>query len=248
LKGRVAVVTGGASGMGLSIAEHLVARGHRVAVLDLDEEAALRAAKTLRERGANAIGCAVDVSDRSRVDTALGEARGELGPIEIMITSAAIAPFQSFAEITLESWERVLAVNLTGTFHCVQAALPDMVAGGWGRVVTVASSAAQIATPNHAHYAASKGGVVTLTRAVALEYAKSGITANVIAPHMIDTPMFRNARAEVGDPTGDGGASRIPVGRLGNGDDIAAACMYLCSEEADYITGQTFGVNGGAIP
>jgi NAD(P)-dependent dehydrogenase (short-subunit alcohol dehydrogenase family) len=234
--------------MGWSIAGQLTQRGHRVAVLDVNGEAALGVAETLCATGAKALGCAVDVSDRAAVDAALREVRAELGPIEIMITSAAIAPFHPFDEITLESWERVLVVNLTGTFHCLQAAIPDMVAGGWGRVVTIASSAAQIATPHHAHYAASKGGVVTLTRAVALEYARSGITANVIAPHMIDTPMFRQARAEVGDPTGDGGAGRIPVGRLGTGDDIAAACTYLCSEEASFITGQTFGVNGGAIP
>jgi len=234
--------------MGWSTVEQLAERGHGVAVLDINEEAAMQAAATLREARAKAMGCAVDVSDRAAVDGALGEVRAELGPIEIMITSAAIAPFHSFGEITPDSWQRVIGVNLTGTFHCLQAAIPDMVAAGWGRIVTIASSAAQIPTPNHAHYAASKGGVVTLTRAVAYEYAKSGITANVIAPHMIDTPMFRQARAEVGDRTGDGGASRIPVGRLGTGDDIAATCMYLCSDDAGFITGQTFGVNGGAIP
>ncbi|MDT3445767.1 MULTISPECIES: SDR family NAD(P)-dependent oxidoreductase [unclassified Pseudofrankia] len=245
---RVAVVTGGASGMGLSICEQLARRGDRVAVLDVNEDAAARAAEKLRATGAAATACAVDVADRASVDKALAQVRNELGPLEIMVTSAAIAPFAPFAELTLQAWERVLAVNLTGTFHCLQAAIPDMAAAGWGRLVTIASSAAQIATPNHAHYAASKGGVVTLTRAVALEYARQGITANVIAPHMIDTPMFRQSRAEVGDPTGDGGASRIPLGRLGNGDDIAASCLYLVSDEADYITGQVFGVNGGAIP
>lgn len=246
--GRVAVVTGGASGMGRSICGQLAQRGHRVAVLDVNGDAADQVIGEMQGRGGAAMSCAVDVSDRAAVEEALTLVRRELGPIEIMVTSAAIAPFAPFADITLESWERVLAVNLTGTFHCVQAAIPDMVVAGWGRVVTIASSAAQVATPNHAHYAASKGAVVTLTRAVAGEYAHLGITANVILPHMIDTPMFRRARAEVGDPTGDGGASRIPVGRLGTGDDIAAACAYLCSEEASYITGQTFGVNGGAIP
>jgi NAD(P)-dependent dehydrogenase (short-subunit alcohol dehydrogenase family) len=234
--------------MGLSICEHLARRGDRVAVLDVNGDASERAAEKLRAAGANALGRAVDVSDRAAVEKALAEVHGELGPVEIMVTSAAVAPFDPFMEITLEAWDRVLAVNLTGTFHCVQAAIPDMVAAGWGRIVTITSSAAQIATPNHAHYAASKGGVVTLTRAVALEYARLGITANTVAPHMIDTPMFRQARAEVGDPTGDGGASRIPLGRLGTGDDIAATCLYLCSEEASYITGQVYGVNGGAVP
>ncbi|MGF7238632.1 MAG: SDR family NAD(P)-dependent oxidoreductase [Frankia sp.] len=245
---RVAVVTGGGSGMGVSICEHLARRGDHLAVLDVNEDAAQEVSKNLRERGTRATACAVDVSDRAAVEEALAKVRSEFGPIGIMVTSAAIAPFQPFTEITLGAWGRVLAVNLTGTFHCLQAAIPDMVATGWGRIVTITSSAAQIMTPNHAHYAASKGGVVTLTRAVAFEYARLGITANSIAPHIIDTPMFRQARAEVGDPTGDGGASHIPVGRLGTGDDIAAACLYLCSEEASYITGQLFGVNGGAVP
>jgi 2-hydroxycyclohexanecarboxyl-CoA dehydrogenase len=246
--GRVAVVTGGGSGMGWSISEQLSQRGHRVAVFDVNAEAAQRAAEELRAKGRDAIGCAVDVSDRPSVDDGLARGRGEFGPVEIMVTSADIAPFHSFTEIPLDEWDRVLAVNLTGTFHCLQAAIPDMVAGGWGRIVTISSSAAQIMTPNHAHYVASKGGVITMTRAVSFEYAKAGITVNVICPHMIDTPMFRQARGVVGDPDGQGGASRIPVGRLGIGDDIAAACMYLCSEEAGYITGQTFGVNGGAVP
>lgn len=245
---RVAVVTGGASGMGWSIAEQLARLGHRVAIVDVDGEAAAGAAESLRRAGATALGWAADVSDRGAVDAVLGDVRDELGPIGIVVTSAAIAPFRGFLDITPEQWNRVLGVNLDGTFHCLQAAIPDMVELGWGRIVTIASSAAQIPTPNHAHYAASKGGVVTLTRAVAYEFARMGITANVIAPHMIDTPMFRKARAEVGDPTGDGGASRIPVGRLGTGEDIAATCMYLCSDGAEYITGQTFGVNGGALP
>ncbi|ABW14074.1 short-chain dehydrogenase [Parafrankia soli] len=233
--------------MGFSICEHLARRGDRVAVLDVNGDAAQQAVKKLRGRGAQAMACAVDVSDRAAVEDALAQVRGELGPIEIMVTSAAIAPFDPFTEISLDSWERVLAVNLTGTFHCLQAAIPDMVAAGWGRIVTITSSAAQIMTSNHAHYVASKGGVVALTRAVSFEYARQGITVNTIAPHIIDTPMLRQARAELGDPTGDGGASHIPVGRLGTGDDIAAACLYLCSEEASYITGQLFGVNGGAV-
>ncbi len=233
--------------MGLSICEHLARRGDRVAVLDLNGDAARQAARNLRGRGAQAMACAVDVSDRAAVEDALAQVRGELGPVEVMVTSAAISPFHPFAEIPPDSWDRVLAVNLTGTFHCLQAAIPDMAAAGWGRIVTITSSAAQIMSSNHAHYVASKGGVVALTRAVSFEYARQGITVNTIAPHIIDTPMLRRARAERGDPTGDGGASHIPVGRLGTGDDIAAACLYLCSEEAGYITGQLFGVNGGAV-
>lgn len=245
--GRVAVVTGGAVGIGQSICAHLARRGDRVAVLDINGDAAERVADQLRAEGGQAIACPVDVADRAAVDKALAEVRGAFGPVEIMVTSAADASrWEPFADISLESWEHMLAVNLTGTFHCLQAALPDMVAAGWGRIVTISSSAAQIATPNHAHYTASKGGVVALTRAVAYEYARRGITVNCIAPHIIDTPSMRLGREAHGRPADD--TSGIPVGRLGTGDDMAAACLYLCSPEAGFITGQLFGVNGGAIP
>lgn len=246
---RVAVVTGGASGMGLSMCEHFARRGDRVGVLDVNEEGASAAAEQLRATGAQAIGCAVDVADRAAVDEAMAQVREALGPIEILVTAAAISRFEDFTEISLESWQQVLAVNLTGTFHCVQAAIPDMVAAKWGRIVTISSSAAQVGTPRHAHYAASKGGIVALTRALATDYARLGITVNDIAPHFIDTPMFRESMHSLyGERTGDMGESRLPVGRLGTGDDIAATCMYLCSDEASFITGQLYGVNGGAIP
>jgi 2-hydroxycyclohexanecarboxyl-CoA dehydrogenase len=244
---RVAVVTGAASGMGLAICRHLADRGHRIALLDIDEPGAQRAARELRDRGARALGCGVDVSDRASVDAALHKVRGELGPVEIMVTSAGVAAFERFTDITLESWNRMLAVNLTGTFHCLQAAIPDMVAARWGRIVTISSSSAQAGAPRMAHYAASKGGVVALTKTLAREYGPLGITVNNIPPSGIDTPMSRQAQAEGNLPADDVLASRIPVGRLGTPDDIAAACAFLCSEEAGYITGQVIGVNGGTV-
>lgn len=245
---RVAVATGGASGMGFSICRHLADRGHRVAVLDLNGDAAQRAAEELHARGAQAMACAVDVSDRKAVDEALGRVRSELGPVEIMVTSAGISGFVTFTDITLEAWNRMIAVNLTGTFHCLQAAIPDMVAARWGRIVTIASSSAQTGAPRMAHYASSKGGVIALTRALAREYAPFGITVNTIPPCSVDTPMSQHFQATGDLPRNEILASRIPVGRLGTGDDIAAACAFLCSEEASYITGQVIGVNGGAVP
>lgn len=246
--GRVAVVTGGASGIGLSICSHLADRGHRIAVLDLDGDAAQRAAEALRARGAQAMASAVDVSDRKVVDEVLGKVRSELGPVEIMVTSAGISGFVTFTDITLEAWNRMIAVNLTGTFLCLQAAIPDMVAARWGRIVTIASSSAQTGAPRMAHYASSKGGVIALTRALAREYAPVGITVNTIPPCSVETPMSHQFQ-DTGDlPSNQVMASRIPVGRLGTGDDIAAACAFLCSEEASYITGQVIGVNGGAVP
>jgi len=243
---RVAVVTGGASGMGRSICHNLARRENAIAVVDSNAEAAETVAKELRENGARAVACRADVSDRAQVDDAMQTVRRELGPVGILVTSAGVAKFEPFADITLESWNRVLAINLTGTFHCVQAALPDMVDAKWGRVVLISSSSAQRGAPRMAHYASSKGGVIALARTLALEYAASGITVNNIAPSSIDTPMVDQWRVSGAIGSSDAMARNIPVGRVGTGDDVAAACAFLCSEEASYITGQTVSVNGGS--
>ena len=244
---RVAVVTGGASGMGRSIGQHLTRQGHRVAVLDVDRGGAETTADGLRRDGADAMAGQVDVSDRGAVDRAFDEVRAQLGPIEILVTSAAVSGFVPFEEITLEDWEHTIAVNLTGTFSCLQAAIPDMVAAGWGRIVTVSSAAGQTGSRRQGHYSASKGGVIALTKTVALEYASRGITANTVPPFIVDTPMLRAAQAAKHLPNADVLARMVPAGRLGTGDDIGATCAFLCSDAAGYITGQVIGVNGGAV-
>jgi 2-hydroxycyclohexanecarboxyl-CoA dehydrogenase len=246
-KGRVAVVTGAASGMGLAIARHLAARGDRVGLLDLQGEAARQAAEGLREAGAHAIAAEVDVTDRGAIDAALDKVRAELGPIEIVVTSAGLDAFERFTDITAESWERILAINLTGTFHCLQAAVPDMLASRWGRMVTISSSSAQSGAPRMAHYVAAKAGVIGLTKALALDLARKGITVNTITPGMIDTPMLRGAEADGAIFGLDELAARIPVGRIGTREEIAATCGFLCSDEAGFITGQVVGVNGGMV-
>jgi 2-hydroxycyclohexanecarboxyl-CoA dehydrogenase len=242
---RVAVVTGAASGIGLAIGQRLARIGHRVALADLDGDAAARAADDLRRAGSEAIAVAVDVTDRAAVDDAMTKVRGELGPIEISVTSAGFDEFESFTDITTTAWEHMLAVNLTGTFHCVQATIPDMLAAQWGRIVTISSSSAQSGAARMAHYVASKGGVIGLTKALAIEYAPNGITVNTIPPGFIDTPMARRAEARGDLPSIDAVAARTPVRRAGTPEDIAAACAFVCSEEAGYITGQAIGVNGG---
>jgi NAD(P)-dependent dehydrogenase (short-subunit alcohol dehydrogenase family) len=244
---RVAVVTGGASGLGRSICERLAHHDRKVAVLDLDGNAAEQTAGALRDRGAQAIAGQVDVSDRDTVNKAFNEVRAAFGPIEILVTSAAVSGFVRFDAITPENWQRTIAVNLTGTFHCIQAAVPDMTAAGWGRVVTISSAAGQTGSPRQAHYSASKGGVIALTKAIALEYAANGITANTIPPFTVDTPMLRAAQDAKHLPKTEVLARMVPAGRLGTGDDIAAACAFLCSEDASYITGQVIAVNGGAV-
>ena len=244
---RVAVVTGAASGMGLAIGRRFAARGDRVALLDLRGDAVTRAAEGLREAGARAIAAEVDVTDRGMVDGALEKVRAELGPVEIMVTSAGLDAFESFTDITAESWEKVLAVNLTGTFHCLQAAVPDMLAARWGRIVTISSSSAQSGAVRMAHYVASKGGVIALTKALALELAPRGITVNNIPPGLIDTPMARRAEAAGDLANLEKIAARIPLRRAGTPDDGAAICAFLCSEEGGYITGQVIGVSGGMV-
>jgi 2-hydroxycyclohexanecarboxyl-CoA dehydrogenase len=242
---RVAVVTGGASGIGLGICRQLAADGHPVAVLDRQSTAAEAAASELRGGGAKAIAVEVDVADRAEVESGFAQVRSELGPVTILVTSAGVESFTPLLEITPASWDRILAVNLTGTFSCVQAAVPDMLAAGWGRIVTIASSSAQSGAPHMAHYVASKGGVISLTKALAVELARRGITANAIAPSLVDTPMARAAEAKGDFPGVDVIAPMVPVGRAGMPADIAAACSFLCSEGGGYVTGQVLGVNGG---
>jgi 2-hydroxycyclohexanecarboxyl-CoA dehydrogenase len=242
---RVAVVTGAGSGMGLAIAEHLAARGDQVAVLDLNGDAAAAAAKDIEAAGGQAIGVAANVADRAAVDAALDQVRKDFGPIGIMVTSAGLDEFTPFTELTTEAWQRMLDVNLTGTFHCLQSAIPDMLANSWGRIVTISSSSAQSGAKKMAHYVASKAGVIGLTKALALEFAPHGITVNTIPPGFIETPMVHRAEAKGDLPDISLIAKQTPVRRAGTPDDIAAACTFLCSEEAGYITGQALNVNGG---
>jgi NAD(P)-dependent dehydrogenase (short-subunit alcohol dehydrogenase family) len=239
------VVTGAASGIGLGVARQFASDGHRVALFDRNGEGAEAAAAQLRAEGAEAMAAAMDVADRGAVDEGFTAVRAELGPVEILVTSAGIESFDSVLDITADKWDRIVAVNLTGTFTCMQAALPDMIAARWGRIVTISSSSAQSGAPRMAHYAASKGGVISLTKSLAVELARQGITVNTIPPSLVDTPMARQAEADGDFPGVDVVAPMVPLGRAGTPADIAAACSFLCSEGGSYITGQVIGVNGG---
>ena len=243
---RVAVVTGGASGIGAAISRRFARRGDKVAILDRQGDTLKRHLVAMRDEGFNARGYEVDVTDRSAVQEAMASARSELGPIHIAVTSAGITSYAAFTELSIDQWNRTLAINLTGTFNCVQAAIPDMIEAGWGRIVTISSAAGQAAAPGQADYVASKGAVIALTRALAAEFAGNGITVNTIPPALVDTPMARAAEADGTLPASlDDIGAMLPLKRVGTAEDVAAACEFLCSEDAGYITGQQINVNGG---
>ena len=229
---KTAVVTGGGSGIGRAIADRLRADGYHVATIDLnpcDAEFAQTA----------------DVTDRAQVEAALSAIRAQLGPVTILVNAAGLDGFKRFTDITFEDWQKVVDVNLNGVFHCTQAVLPDMVDAGWGRIVNISSSSTHSGTPYMSHYVAAKSAVNGLTKSLALEYGPAGITVNAVPPGFIDTPMLRKAeaRGRLGDVQATIDAT--PVRRIGKPEDIAAACAFLISEEAGYITGQILGVNGG---
>jgi NAD(P)-dependent dehydrogenase (short-subunit alcohol dehydrogenase family) len=227
-----AVVTGGGSGIGAAIANRLRADGYHVATLDLnpsDDEFAYTA----------------DVTDRAAIDRALDAVRTQLGPVTILVNAAGLDGFKRFLDIDFELWQRVVNVNLNGVFHSIQAVLPDMIEAGWGRIVNISSSSTHSGTPYMSHYVSAKSAVNGLTKSLALEYGPAGITVNAVPPGFIDTPMLRKAesRGFLGDI--DKTIEATPVRRIGKPEDIAAACSFLISEEAGYITGQILGVNGG---
>ena len=229
---KTAVVTGGGSGIGRAVADRLRADGYHVATIDLnssDDEFAQTA----------------DVTDRAQVEAALSAIRAQLGPVGILVNAAGLDGFKRFTDITFAEWQKVVDVNLNGVFHCIQAVLPDMVDAGWGRIVNISSSSTHSGTPYMAHYVAAKSAVNGLTKSLALEYGPAGITVNAVPPGFIDTPMLRNAEARGRLRNVQATIDATPVRRIGKPEDIAAACAFLISEEAGYITGQILGVNGG---
>jgi len=239
-----AIVTGGASGIGLATCQRLARDGVGIAIWDVDDAAAQNAAAELIAGGGRAVACHVDVSSRAQVNAGLERVHAELGPVHILVNNAGITSFTPFLEITEDAWDRIMSINLKGVFHCTQAVVPDMLAAGWGRVINISSSSAQSGSARMTHYASSKGGVIAFSKSLALELASTGVTVNNIPPGFIDTPMLR-AADRPGAITVASVAASSPMKRPGRPEDIAAACAFLASEEAGYITGQTLGVNGG---
>lgn len=242
LKGKVAVLTGGGSGMGQATCVQLARDGAAIAVWDINERGAQDTVDMITKEGGKAIAVKVDVSHKDSVAAATARTRKELGPITILVNNAGISGMVPFLEITDEYWDRMMAINLKGPYYCTQAIIPDMLAAKWGRIVNVSSSSTQVGAAKMSAYVSSKGGLVGFTKALAVEFARDGITTNNVPPNFIDTPMLREHCDEAFI---NNRAQTSVMGRPGSVWDIAAAISFLCSVEAKHINGQTLGVNGG---
>ncbi len=240
LGGRVAVVTGAGSGIGRAIAKRLAEDTAKIAIWDINQAGAEETAQMIRDAGGTALAINADCSDKAAIQAAAAQTRKELGPIAILVNNAGIAPFTPFLETEDDLFDKVIRINLRGPYLVTKEVLPDMLEAGWGRVINITSSSVQSGSFGQGHYVSSKGGLVGMTKALALEFAATGVTVNMIPPGFIDTPMLRAAPVDV-----EAFIKTLPMKRIGQPEDIAAAAAYLASEEASYITGQTISTNGG---
>jgi len=243
LQGQIALVTGGAQGIGKAIAAKLLGNGAFVVLADLNGDLAGSTADEISQPGNQAVGVTLDVAKHDSVKSIINEIIVKFGRIDILINNAGITKDGLLLRLHEDAWEQVLAVNLTGAFHCTKAVLPSMVKKRSGRVVNIASIVGAMGNIGQANYAASKGGLISFTKVVAREYASRGITSNAIAPGFIDTAMTKSMPSEAQDSL----IKQIPAQRLGTPEDIAYAVSFLVSQEASYINGQVLHVNGGML-
>ena len=242
---RVAVVTGGGSGIGAATVEQLAAAGHAVVVADRNVEGAALVAEGVRAAGGEAHAVEVDVRDTASVQAMVAAANDRYGALHVAVNSAGVSEdLADFAELPWAQWERTIDVNLSGTFRSLQAEIPAILASGGGAIVNVSSVAGLIGFPGNPSYVASKHGVVGLTKTAALEFARKGIRVNAVCPSMVETPMLA---AFTGDEATMKAMARMsPMGRLATAAEVAATIVWLCSDAASYVTGQAIAVDAGA--
>jgi glucose 1-dehydrogenase len=246
LRGKTAIVTGAATGIGKAIAHRFGASGANVAIDHLRGQRAQAEAicADVRAAGGQAEPLEADVSDEQDVDVLVSRTIERFGALDILVNNAGIEKAQPFVETSLEDWSRIIRVNLRGAFLCARAAARAMIAGGrGGRIINVSSVHEELAMPNNAPYAASKGGIRMLMRTIALELAPHGITVNDVAPGAIATPINEDVRGDPGSR--EQLLEEIPLGRVGEPEEVAALCAFLASDAAAYVTGATYVLDGG---
>jgi len=242
LKDKVAIVTGAGRGLGRGIALKLGREGAKVAVADVIEANAQSVAQEICQAGGKAIGARADISIKPEVETLFAKVVAELGPIDILVNNAGINRDAALHKMTDEQWDKVIAVNLTGTFYCLRLAAQQMRERGYGRIVNI-SSMSWLGNFGQSNYAAAKAGVVGLTKTAARELAKKGITVNAICPGFIDTEMTRGVPPNVWEAM----IGKIWTGRVGSPEDVGNVVAYLASDEASYVTGEVINVSGGMV-
>ncbi len=241
------MVTGGGSGIGRAISVALADAGHAVAPADLDTAGAVATAERISAAGGRALAVTLDVTRPTSISTAVDDIEAALGPVDIVVNCAGWDELKPFGDTDEDFWDRVIDINLKGTLRTVHRCLPGMAERGWGRIVNISSDAARVGSSLEAVYAGAKGGVISFTKTIAREAARTGVTANVVCPGPTDTPLLDGivAASDNGEKVIGAMARAVPMKRIGQPEEIAAAVVYFCSEEAGFTTGQTLSVSGG---
>ncbi|MEX3980985.1 2-hydroxycyclohexanecarboxyl-CoA dehydrogenase [Paraburkholderia sp. EG287A] len=247
LEGKTVVVTGGGGGIGGATCRRFAAEGARVAVLDLSLDAALKVADEIHEKGGQALALRCDITNRAEVETALEQVQAQLGPVDVLVNNAGWDVFRPFTKTEPAQWDKLIAINLTGALHMHHAVLPGMVERKRGRIINIASDAARVGSSGEAVYAACKGGLVAFSKTIAREHARHGITVNVVCPGPTDTALFAEYKEGAGNPEKllEAFQRSIPLGRIGQPDDLPGAIVFFASDDANYVTGQVLSVSGG---
>ena len=246
-EGKTVIVTGGGGGIGGATSKRFAADGAKVAVFDMNVEAAQKVVDEIQAAGGVAQAFKCNITDRAEVDAAVAAAEAALGPIAVLVNNAGWDVFKPFTKTVPAEWDKLIAINLTGALHMLHAVLPGMAERKYGRIVNIASDAARGGSSGEAVYSACKGGLVALSKTLAREHARQSITVNVVCPGPTDTALLAGVAEGARDPAKliDAFRSAIPLGRLGQGDDLASAIAFFGSDDASFITGQVISVSGG---